>query len=163
MHKYKFKEKESGVTLIELLVIVVVIGILSTFTLSVINTRSYRERANDAVKATNVRKTAEALEAYRMAEGSYPEDTDSDGDLYDNNPLLINYLRIWPNNNPPGTTYTYYVSGTTIGITVPAMFNNVFKYRNTSTWKALNTPVGSVKLCATASADDDTCPTANTH
>ena len=50
-----------GFTLVELLIVVSILGILAAFTMSIINTRTQRSRAEDAVRQATVQKLAPRL------------------------------------------------------------------------------------------------------
>ncbi len=60
---------ESGFTLIELLIVIVIIGILSSFLLS--NFIGVRQRARDAQRKSDLRQIQSALELFRADQGTY--------------------------------------------------------------------------------------------
>lgn len=66
MHK---KNSQSGFTLLELLVIMAIIGILTTITLVVLN--SARDKAHDAKMRAEINQMAKALELYKSNYGTY--------------------------------------------------------------------------------------------
>lgn len=71
MNKKTFLLHAKGFTLIELLIVIVIIGILSTFVIS--NFIGIRERARDAQRKTDLRQIQTALQLYYSDEGYFPE------------------------------------------------------------------------------------------
>lgn len=65
---------QTGFTLIEILVVIVIIGILSTIGLGAF--RSSQVKSRDARRRADLRHVAEALEAYYNDEGRYPVEAD---------------------------------------------------------------------------------------
>lgn len=63
---------ERGLTLIELVVVIVVIGILSTVMLSVINPLKQIQRGRDAQRIATLKQVASALENYYNNNNAYP-------------------------------------------------------------------------------------------
>lgn len=67
----KFKRNESGFTIVELLIVIVVIGILAAL---VLNTFSgIQERARDTERRTDINSLATQLEVYYADNGGYPD------------------------------------------------------------------------------------------
>jgi len=66
----KLLNKE-GFTLMELLIVIVIIGILSTILIA--NFIGVRERARDSQRKSDLRQIQSALELYRADQGSYPD------------------------------------------------------------------------------------------
>jgi len=64
--------KNQGLTLIELLLVITIIGILSGITVAVINPTRQKNTALDGVKVSNLQNVAAAIEAYYAGEGIYP-------------------------------------------------------------------------------------------
>ena len=99
-----------GFTLVELLIVVSILGILAAFTMSIINTRTQRSGAEDAVRQATVQKLAQGLEGFYAAEGFYPATTangDPLGATGANRLTLLNYIGVWPTQTTefPGTYY----------------------------------------------------------
>lgn len=67
------KNRQTGFTLIELLVVIAIIGILSTFTVIIIN--SAKAKARDAKRAWETRQIITALNLYYQEYGFYPKAT----------------------------------------------------------------------------------------
>src|SRR3989344_4115307 len=84
LYKKDLNPVTKGFTLVELLIVISILGILSAFTLSIINTRTQRARAEDAVRQATVSKLGQIMDAFNVAEGFYP------GSVY-------------PSGNPLGT------------------------------------------------------------
>ena len=101
MKNYNYKNQ--GLTLVELLLVISIIGILSGITVTVINPTKQRERAQDGVKISNLQNVSAAIEAYYAGEGKYPV---SNAGVPDTNvlvnPMLSTYLNSWP-----GSAYIY--------------------------------------------------------
>ena len=97
---------KKGFTLVELLIVISILGILAEFTMSIMNTRQQKARAEDSVRQATVSKLGQIMDAFNVAEGFYP------GSVYPSgNPLgtgaspgpnrttLINYIGVWPVQN----------------------------------------------------------------
>ncbi len=112
--------KKNGFTLVELLVVVAIIGILST--LVIVNLGSVRLRARDAQRKSDLRQLQSALELYRADQGGYP--------VANASPYQINacpasftsgtttYMKVVPCDPEGGSYYNngnyyYYSDGTT--------------------------------------------------
>ena len=91
--------KNQGLTLIELLLVITIIGILSGITVAVINPTRQKNTALDGVKVSNLQNVAAAIEAYYAGEGTYP--TNNSG--VPAGTMLSTYLTSWP-----GSEYRYY-------------------------------------------------------
>ncbi|MBI4091368.1 prepilin-type N-terminal cleavage/methylation domain-containing protein [candidate division WWE3 bacterium] len=89
------KDFESGFTLLELLIVITVVSILAGILLQIVNPTLMRNRARDGVRAGNVAKISQTVEAYNAAEGSYPVDQTA----------LNTYIQNWPTET--GITYDY--------------------------------------------------------
>ncbi len=68
---------QRGFTLVELLIVIAIIGILSTLLMA--NFIGIRQRARDAQRKSDVRQIQSALELYRADNGSYPAPAGSNG------------------------------------------------------------------------------------
>lgn len=68
------RSQELGLTILELLVVILIIGLLSAIVLVQLN-RS-RERARDAKRTTDLQTIVSAIELYRDRRGLYPADDD---------------------------------------------------------------------------------------
>lgn len=102
-------------TLIELLIVVSVIGILTTVLIGVISPRRAQGSARDGVRMANVEKLAQSIETYYAAEGKYPPLSEMDND---NTPttaqlsgLLTEYVKNWPDAKQTYFEYGYYPNG----------------------------------------------------
>lgn len=66
----KLDKQKTGFTLVELLVVVAILGILSTF--SVVNLNLAKAKARDAKRLSDIVQIRKALEIYNYSEGIYP-------------------------------------------------------------------------------------------
>lgn len=64
------KSKQSGFTIVELLIVIVVIGILAT--LVIVTFSGVQQKARDTKRQTDVKALASQLEVYYANNGSYP-------------------------------------------------------------------------------------------
>ena len=64
------KSKQSGFTIVELLIVIVVIGILAT--LVIVTFSGVQQKARDTKRETDVKALASQLEVYYANNGSYP-------------------------------------------------------------------------------------------
>jgi len=121
MKKLLHQKISSGFTLVELLVVISIIGLLSSIVLTSVN--SARAKARDARRAADIRQLQTALELYYDANGSYPPAppwTGGTGDCWgtvtDNYipglaPTYIPILPLDPRPTPCGSVYLYGSTG----------------------------------------------------
>ncbi|MBI2195693.1 MAG: type II secretion system protein [Candidatus Levybacteria bacterium] len=64
-------KREKGFTLVELLIVIAIIGVLTTLLMA--NFIGVRQRARDAQRKSDLRQIQSALELYRSDQGSYPQ------------------------------------------------------------------------------------------
>ena len=64
------KTKNNGFTVVELVIVVVIIGIIST--IGFVQYSSSQKRSRDAIRQSHVSKIVEALETYYVSNGRYP-------------------------------------------------------------------------------------------
>ncbi len=103
-----------GFTLIELIVVIAIIGILAG--IIVVATGGARTSARDARRVVDLQEVQIALEMYYNVYRSYPDDSGSPADSYDNlkDYLVPNYLSVLskdPKDEDP-YKYGYCASGT---------------------------------------------------
>ncbi len=151
--KYNLAKKQTGLTLIELLLVIAIIGIMSGILVGVINPQRQRNIALDGVARANLTKTCAAIEAYYEGENEiYPEESTA----ADKNPLDATaatstlaafYIQEWP----AGFVYMRNVSGSQFAAYVQqAGTTNYFKCN--STWKnvrecADTTDLNDIQAC----------------
>lgn len=103
--------KQTGFTIVEMIVVVVVIGILAS--ISLVSYTTVQQRARDAQRTTDITEVQKALEKYHAANGTYPS-AGTDGVGYPltglSSALVPTYLDKIP-TAPSGTAYSY-VRGT---------------------------------------------------
>jgi prepilin-type N-terminal cleavage/methylation domain-containing protein len=142
-----------GFTLVELLIVISFVGILSALTLSMINAPVQRRRAEDGVKLANITRLAQGIESYMAAEGLYPPYgvPPTGQPARPNMNLLGTYLTHWPNNEPEGATYVYWVAPDlrSAGMSVTKSSNENFMFKYRSEW-------GRVDDCHIVSGLDNT-------
>lgn len=99
--------KQSGFTIVELLIVIVVIGILAAITIVAYN--GIQTRARNAERTSEISSLQKALELYKVDNGAYPT---SDG-IYSLAPLTTalvpKYISAIP-TDPQSSNPYYYVS-----------------------------------------------------
>lgn len=111
-------KNKKGFTLVELLVVISIIGLLST--LAVVSLSSARQKARDAKRASDVKQIQTALELYFSDQNTYPvvaaavtlgdatHSTLSSGSSFAAAATGTTYMGLVPANPAPGgTAYTY--------------------------------------------------------
>jgi len=141
----KKNKLSSGVTLIELMVVVAVIGMLAGTLLFVINKQRPQEAGRDAIKVSRLEGFAEAVESYRTLVGSYPTSCTAS-----NCSSLANYVapNIMTQMFDDGFVYTG-GGGTSFRVTIPASVGGFYVYD--SSWPA------RVMLCPAAASSLGAC------
>lgn len=122
------KSKQSGFTIVELLIVIVVIGILATLVL--VTFSGVQQKARDTKRQTDLKALASQLEVYYANNGSYPDLTS----LQDNT---------WLTANLKGLDLTGVVAPNGTGS------NTISATASTTTYQYVATPSG----CTTANKD----------
>lgn len=139
------KQNNLGLTLIELLIVVVVLGTLAGLSVSIINPLQQEERARDGVRLSKIKTVAESIESYNQIEYSYPPDTsitNSDSLLYEV------YLDKWP-----GDEYKYSNIGGGFVMEVENSLGGCYKYQSSWT-QVMRCPETECALLPTQSPDE---------
>ncbi len=100
-------KKQSGFTIVELLIVIVIIGILAAITIVAYN--GIQQRARDSARTSDIAGIQKALELYRADNDSYPSaGSDNVGyNLSDLSTALVpKYINSIPND--PVTAFTNY-------------------------------------------------------
>ena len=113
----KFSSLKRGFSLIELLVVIVIIGILSSFLLA--NFVGARQKGRDTVRKSDLRQMQSALEFYRADKGGYPDSSSvfstCGGEFKDTSSTYVVYLKKIPCDPSTQQSYTYMpIAGTPI-------------------------------------------------
>ena len=125
-------KKNTGFTLIELVIVIAVIGAMSGALINVLNGQRQREYAQDGVLRNSLDLTVKAVETYYTSERSYPDQggANQNPTLGADSSILAFYLEIWPDGlvyNSDGDDFSLHVR--------KATDTNFFKYN--STWKQI--------------------------
>jgi prepilin-type N-terminal cleavage/methylation domain-containing protein len=126
------KDKQSGFTIVELLIVIVVIAILAAITIVAYN--GVQARARDAIRSDGLRAIVGALELYKADNGTYPAATANPGSSgwelsTDVSDTFIEALKPYMGTVPIDPTnsatsrYWYYFYSTTSGPAVAAGCN----------------------------------------
>jgi len=140
--------RQNGFTLVELLVVISVLMILAGVTISVLNPKKQRQRAEDGVRMSNLGKLALGIESYANANSKYPTVADMIP-LADNKPTGVEaavFISKIPNNEPTSPlTYSYEVTADqlTFGVSVPKASDAAGCFKYHSSW-------GKIKECSLA-------------
>ena len=109
------KIKQSGFSLIEILVVLLIIGLLST--LVIVNVGPFQDRANLVKAKADIAIIGNALEMYRLERFNYPNSElglkallSSEEDNYQNNLNTRVYIKSLP-KDPWGNDYQYIIPG----------------------------------------------------
>lgn len=97
-----------GFTLIEILIVISIIGVLSSLTLLGLGT--FRASGRDVRRVTDLRQITNALELYYAKTGSYPSTIGWETEILKANGGVIDSLPKDPND--PATKYAYGLCGT---------------------------------------------------
>lgn len=149
MSKYKCKLSQPGFTMIELLVVIVILGLLSTIGLG--SFRSSQAKSRDVRRKAELGQIARALEMYYNDHKEYPAATDlpsSGGIFTDSN---TNYMLKFP-QDPGVGKYGYYQIDSGKGYALMARLENN-KDRDVPTTVDGDTAVYSGGACGAATCD----------
>lgn len=111
-------KKQSGFTLLELLIVIVIIGILAL--LIIPNITSAPKKARDTQRKTDLKAIQKGLEEYFVSNNVYPAALT---DLTAGNPPILKAVPTDPKNSAP-FTYTYTPAGTNTTYTLKGCLEN---------------------------------------
>lgn len=124
-------------TLIELIMVIAIVGILSASSAAIINGPVKQKQAKEAVVSANINKLSNAISMFRTSEGRFPTGTNSS-----TIESAFSTYAAWPDDSPPGYTYTYGVVGTGfVVVSTNPSYTGCIKF--SSTW------TGSPRSCST--------------
>lgn len=89
-------KKTQGFTLVELLVVITIIGILAGLVLSILNGPLYRNKAEDSVRQATLNNLVTGVSSFVASRGTFPIDTNNDGNPLNDNTGLEVYVNNWP-------------------------------------------------------------------
>lgn len=106
------KQRQSGFTIVELLIVIVIIGILAT--LVIVTFSGVQQRARDAERKTDINAVAGQLEAFYASKGYYPPEVDLESATFrEANEIRID-TKAFADPSTAGTQdFTYGVAGGT--------------------------------------------------
>jgi len=110
------KPKNSGFTLVELLIVIAIVGILAAVVL--VNLNSARNRSRDTKRVADARQVLTALELYFQDNGGYPTPDIASltgPDLNSGNPAWSTFLVNWPVAPIPADNPTGFATCTSTG------------------------------------------------
>ena len=168
------KSTAKGFTLIELLLVILIIGVLTGVTLTVINSGGIRSKARDAQRVSDLKKIQTALELYFADSRAYPASSawiivDGAGDILSSTlkPNYINAFPVDPVSTPGAPTdacssptsyrYNYQTSGSGSNYILTAIME-VSTSNDDFECSSLNNIVsGAVGGCSPWTATSDVC------
>lgn len=106
------KQRQSGFTIVELLIVIVIIGILAT--LVIVTFSGVQQRARDSERKTDINAVAGQLEAFYASKGYYPPKVDFENATFRaDNEIRIDTKAFADPSTPATTTFTAGVAGGT--------------------------------------------------
>lgn len=134
-HKKQEKKEERGFTLVELLIVISIIGVLTTLLMA--NFIGVRQRARDAQRKSDLRQLQSAFELYRSDQGAYPTLLPNCApSIKSPDCLTSTYMQNVP-TDPMGDSYynsgNYYFSSNGTTYTLGACLENSSDSQGTST------------------------------
>ena len=96
------KQRQSGFTIVELLIVIVIIGILAT--LVIVTFSGVQQRARDSERKTDINAIAGQLEAFYATNGYYPLEADLESTSYRSTNEIRLDIKAFADPSTPGTT-----------------------------------------------------------
>lgn len=118
--KFSVLHRSKGFTLIEILVVITIIGILSSVLITAINPIAQRNKGRDAQRKADVRQIQSALEFYRSDAGSYPASVTCNQAISYNGTTYMSKAPC----TPDGSSYRYSVNAASTTYCLRACMEN---------------------------------------
>ena len=138
-----------GFTIIELLMVITIIGIVSGVTLTTINVQRQREIAQDGVLRENLQKVSEAVESYRILEGTYPESCSDVPTNCSGNDALDELVDNWPAD----IEYVTDSDESEFAVYANSVIDDEKYYKYSSDWSDTSDDDGSMQECGADQVD----------
>ena len=152
------KTKQSGFTIVELLIVIVVIAILAA--ISIVAYNGIQTRGNNAAASTSAATVAKKIEGFNSITGAYPvQGTSVTTQLNGQNESALTGAGITlnttsPTTNKPNTVYVQLCSNTSTALAANAVANGYRVFRwdfSTGAWQTTADQIGgATTTCANA-------------
>lgn len=126
MGRARSAKNHLGFTLVELLIVIGIVGVLSSALMMVLNPTEKINQSKDGVRKSDIRQIQAALEMYRSDKGSYPGSAACGSQIDDGGSPAVVYMKKVP-CDPVGVSqpYAYTPDGGGSGYTLRACLQNL--------------------------------------